>query len=294
MSTPGMAAAPTVSFEFFPPNDPEMEQTLWASVARLEALAPQFVSVTYGADGSTRERTFSVVTRIAAQTSLVAVPHLTCVGARREEILAVARRYWDAGLRHVVALRGDPAAGATAYTPVAGGFDYAADLVAGLRAMAGFEISVAGYPETHPEASSADEDIAALRRKVDAGATRVLTQFFFAPDSFLRYRDRCAAAGIAARVVPGILPVNRFDQVRRFARRCGATIPAPIARRFAEVDADAAAHRQVAVEVAVELVTRLQREGVDAFHFYTLNRAELTEAVCEAIGVRRPATGAPA
>jgi methylenetetrahydrofolate reductase (NADPH) len=263
-----------------------MEQTLWESVQRLAPLAPRFVSVTYGADGSTRTRTHNVVTRIQRETSLTGAPHLTCVGAPREELLAVAREYWQQGIRHIVALRGDPPQGAERYEPHPQGFAYAADLVAGLRSVADFDISVAAYPEGHPEARSADEDLENLRRKLDAGATRAITQFFFDPDVFLRFRDRCVAAGITASVVPGILPITRFPQVVRFAARCGASVPAWLQQRFDGLDADPETRRLIAASVAIEQVQRLERHGVRDFHFYTLNRAELTFAICHALGVR--------
>src|SRR5512134_2239642 len=207
----------TVSFEFFPPNDAAMEQTLWASIQRLAPLGPRFVSVTYGADGSTRERTHAVVMRILRETTLTPAPHLTCVGASREEVLAIARGYWNAGVRYLVALRGDPPAGQGAYCPHAGGFDYAVDLVRGLRSVGDFDISVAAYPEVHPEAPDAAHDLDNLRAKIDAGADRAITQFFFETDTFLRFRDRCTKSGIVAQIVPGILPITRFPQMLRFA-----------------------------------------------------------------------------
>ena len=278
--------APSVSFEFFPPTDAAMERTLWASVARLAPLGPAFVSVTYGADGSTRDRTHAAVTRIAREARLTAVPHLTCVGARREEINAIARRYREAGIRHIVALRGDPAAGSSRYVPAPGGYAYAADLVAGLRRVADFEISVAGYPETHPEAASAAADIANLKAKCEAGASRVITQFFFEADLFLRFRDRCVAAGIGVPIVPGILPVTRLPQLERFASRCGASVPAWLSARFQGLEEDAETRQMISAAVAIDLVTRLQREGVEHFHFYTLNRAELSCAICHALGIR--------
>jgi methylenetetrahydrofolate reductase (NADPH) len=277
-----------VSFEFFPPNDAAMEATLWASVQRLAPLAPRFVSVTYGADGSTRERTHAVVTRVQHETSLTGAPHLTCVGAPRGEILAVAQRYWDQGIRHIVALRGDPPVGVTRYEPHPQGFAYAADLVAGLRRIADFDISVAAYPETHPEASGPGQDLDNLKRKIDAGATRAITQFFFDNDDYLRFRDRCAAAGITVSIVPGILPITRFPQVTKFAARCGARIPAWLEERFAGLDNDPDTRRLIAANVAIEQVSRLRRHGVTEFHFYTLNRAEMTYAICHAIGVRAP------
>jgi len=284
----------SVSFEFFPPGDPEMERTLWASIQRLAPLAPRFVSVTYGADGSTRERTHNVVTRILRETPLTAAPHLTCVGAPRSEILDIARAYWDAGVRHIVALRGDPPAGQAGYVPHPDGFAYAADLVRGLRSVGDFDISVAAYPEVHPEASSPEADLDNLRSKLDAGATRAITQFFFDTDAFLRFRDRCAARGITAELVPGILPITRFPQMLRFAKRCGAGVPEWLQHRFDGLDDDPDTRRLIAANVAIEQVRRLQREGVQDFHFYTLNRAELTYAICHALGVRAPAARAAA
>ena len=276
----------SVSFEFFPPNDAEMERTLWASVQRLAPLKPHFVSVTYGADGSTRERTHNVVTRILRETSLTPAPHLTCIGAPREEILSIARGYWDAGVRHIVALRGDAPAGQGAYQPYPGGFDYAVDLVRGLRDVGDFDISVAAYPEGHPEAPSAEFDLDRLHAKLDAGANRAITQFFFETDAFLRFRDRCVARGIAAELVPGILPITRFPQMLRFARRCGASVPEWLQQRFEGLDDDPETRRMIAASVAIDQVRKLQREGVQEFHFYTLNRAELTYAICHALGVR--------
>ena len=280
-----------VSFEFFPPNDEAMERTLWSSIQRLAPLGPRFVSVTYGADGSTRERTHKVVTRIQRETRLTAAPHLTCIGSSRGEVLDIARRYWDQGVRHVVALRGDPPAGAKGYAPHPDGFAYAADLVAGLLTVGDFEISVAAYPEKHPEAPSAAFDIGVLKRKQDAGATRAITQFFFEPSLYLRFRDACAAAGITMSIVPGILPITRFPQLTRFAARCGASVPDWLEERFEGLDDDPDTRKLIAAAVAIEQVARLRHEGVDEFHFYTLNRAELTYAICHALG-RRPAAGA--
>ena len=284
-----------VSFEFFPPADAAMEATLWCSLERLAPLAPRFVSVTYGADGSTRERTHSVVTRIQRQSKLTGAPHLTCIGASRAEILDIARTYWDEGVRHLVALRGDPPQGGGAYRPHPDGFAFAAELVAGLRALAPFDISVAAYPETHPEAASAAADLENLKRKFDAGATRAITQFFYDIGVFLRFRDRCAAAGIHAPLVPGILPITRFPQVLRFARTCGASIPSWLHERFEGLDHDPETRRLIAAAVAIEQVQELRRHGVCEFHFYTLNRAELTYAICHALGLRPlPAPAAPA
>ena len=275
-----------VSFEFFPPADAAMEATLWCSLERLAPLAPRFVSVTYGADGSTRERTHGIVTRIQRQTRLTGAPHLTCVGATRGEILDVARTYWDEGIRHLVALRGDPPRGQGGYRPHPDGFAFAAELVAGLRAVAPFDISVAAYPEVHPEAPSAAADLENLKRKIDAGATRAITQFFYDIGVYLRFRDRCVAAGIDAPIVPGILPITRFPQVVRFARACGASVPQWLHERFAGLDEDAETRRLIAAAVAIEQVEELRRHGVREFHFYTLNRAELTYAICHALGVR--------
>lgn len=280
-----------VSFEFFPPADAAMEATLWQSVQRLAPLSPHFVSVTYGADGSTRDRTHQLVSRIQHETQLTGAPHLTCVGATREEVLEVARQYWREGIRHIVALRGDAPQGATQYEPHPEGYAYASDLVAGLRSVADFDISVAAYPETHPEAPSAEADLDNLRKKIDAGASRAITQFFFDTDDYLRFRDRCVAAGIHVSIVPGILPITRFPQVTRFAARCGAKIPNWLAERFAGLDDDAETRRLIAANVAIEQVSRLRHHGVDEFHFYTLNRAELTYAICHALGLR-PVTGA--
>jgi methylenetetrahydrofolate reductase (NADPH) len=282
----------TVSFEFFPPSDPEMEKTLWSSIQRLAPLAPRFVSVTYGADGSTRERTHNVVTRILRETSLTAAPHLTCVGAPRGEILDIARTYWDAGVRHIVALRGDAPAGQAGYVPHAEGYAYAVDLVKGLKSVGDFDISVAAYPEVHPEAPDAKFDLDNLRAKIDAGASRAITQFFFDTDKYLRFRDQCAAAGITAPIVPGILPITRFPQMLRFAKRCGASVPDALAHRFDGLDDDPETRRMIAASFAIEQVRRLQEHGVSEFHFYTLNRAELTYAICHALGVRAPAARA--
>ncbi|MDH4254416.1 MAG: methylenetetrahydrofolate reductase [Gammaproteobacteria bacterium] len=278
--------APKVSFEFFPPQTEEMERTLWHSIRRLAPLGPRFVSVTYGADGSTRERTHAAVERIPRETGLTPAPHLTCIGASRGEIDAIAREYHDLGVRHLVALRGDPPQGSGRYRPQRDGYAYAADLVAGLRRVADFDISVAAYPEVHPEAASAAADLDNLKRKFDAGATRAITQFFFDVGIYLRFRDRCAAAGITAPIVPGILPITRFPQLTRFAERCGASVPPWLVERFDGLDEDPDTRRLIAASVAIEQVTRLQAEGVDEFHFYTLNRSELTYAICHALGVR--------
>jgi methylenetetrahydrofolate reductase (NADPH) len=279
-----------VSFEFFPPSDDTAAAQLWECVQRLAPLQPDFVSVTYGADGSTRTRTHECVLRILRETNLVVAPHLTCVGASRAEVLRIAQDYWQQGIRHLVALRGDaPAANVLPdgrYQPHAGGFAYASDLVKGLNGIGRFDLSVAAYPEGHPETGTVDADLENLKRKVDAGAGRAITQFFFDTDIFLRYRDRCAAAGIHARLVPGILPITRFPQLLRFAARCGASVPSWLRRRFDGLDDDPETRRMIAASVAIEQVQRLRQHGVDEFHFYTLNRAELTYAICHALDLR--------
>jgi methylenetetrahydrofolate reductase (NADPH) len=277
---------PQVSFEFFPPKDEEMERTLWKSVERLVPLQPSFVSVTYGADGSTRTRTHNIVTKIQETTPLTAAPHLTCVDAPRSEILDIARNYWAHGIRHIVALRGDPPQGQAKYTPHPDGFAYAIDLVKGLKSVADFEISVAAYPEVHPEAPSAEFELEYLKAKIDAGATRAITQFFFDPDVFLRFRDKCVKAGITAAIIPGILPITRFPQMLRMAQRCGASVPDWLVHRFDGLDDDPETRRLIAASVAIEQVQQLQKHGVEHFHFYTLNRSELTYAICHALGVR--------
>jgi methylenetetrahydrofolate reductase (NADPH) len=282
-----------VSFEFFPPVDQQTECSLWQSLARLAPLRPRFVSVTYGADGSTRERTHNVVTRVLRETDLTAAPHLTCVGAPREAILEVARNYWRAGVRHIVALRGDPPQGTVGYQPRPDGFAYAVDLVRGLKTVGDFDISVAAYPEVHPEAPSAAFDLDNLKAKIDAGATRAITQFCFDTDAFLRFRDRCAASGMRASLVPGILPITRFPQLLRFAERCGASVPDWLRHHFEGLDDDAQTRRLIAAAVAIHQVESLRRHGVDEFHFYTLNRAELTYAICHSLGMR-PVGAAPA
>jgi methylenetetrahydrofolate reductase (NADH) len=281
-----VSAAIGVSFEFFPPGDAAMEATLWRSIERLAPLAPRFVSVTYGADGSTRERTHQVVTRIQRETELTGAPHLTCIGASRAQILDIARGYWEQGVRHLVALRGDPPHGEAQLRPHPDGFRYAAELVAALAALAPFDISVAAYPEVHPEAGSAAADLDNLKRKIDAGARRAITQFCFDTQLFLRFRDRVAAAGIRAPLVPGILPITRFPQVLRFARSCGASVPAWLHERFAGLEDDEDTRRMIAAALAIEQVEELRRHGVCDFHFYTLNRAQLTFAICHALGLR--------
>jgi len=275
-----------VSFEFFPPNTEKMEATLWQSIQRLAALEPRFVSVTYGADGSTRERTHAAVARIANETQLTPAPHLTCIDASRGEIDDIARKYWDMGVRHLVALRGDVPKSDAAYVPRIDGYDFAADLVAGLSKIADFDISVAAYPEVHPEAPSPLFDLDNLKRKLDAGASRAITQFFFDVEVFLRFRDLCATAGIESVIVPGILPITRLPQLQRFAESCGASVPDWLHERFAGLEDDAETRQMIAASVAIEQVRKLQAEGINEFHFYTLNRSELTYAICHALGVR--------
>jgi len=282
-----------ISFEFFPPKTEEMEAQLWRAVERLAPLAPRFVSVTYGAGGSTRERTHATVRRILTETALRPAAHLTCVSATREEILDVAREYWNTGVRHLVALRGDPVTGiGTSYQPHPGGFAYASDLVAGLRREFDFELSVSAYPETHPTAGSMDAEIDNLKRKIDAGATRAITQFFFDNAIYLRYRDRARAAGITVPIVPGIMPVTNFGQTRKFSAMAGASVPDSMARHFDGLEEDADTRKLVAATLAAEQCTKLADEGVEDFHFYTLNRADLAYAICHILGLR--ATREPA
>ena len=275
-----------VSFEFFPPKTEKSETTLWSTVERLAPLQPRFVSVTYGADGSTRDRTHRIVSRINAETQLTGAPHLTCVEATAEEVDEIARGYWEEGVRHIVALRGDPPQGNDTYVPHPGGYQYAVDLVTGLRNVADFDISVAAYPEVHPEADSPIADLDNLKRKLDAGASRAITQFFFDADVYLRFRDLATAAGIDAPIVPGILPISNFASLQRFAAACGASVPQWLHEKFAGLDEDPETRQMISANVAIELVERLQKEGVNEFYFYTLNRAELTYAICFALGVR--------
>ena len=280
-------SAPRVSFEFFPPKTPEAETSLWKTVERLAPLNPEFVSVTYGADGSTRERTHQVIESILTKTELKPVPHLTCVGAPRDEIDAIADDYWSMGVRQIVALRGDPEGGAEAdYQPHPNGYAYASDLVEGLLTTHPFELFVAAYPETHPQAISADTDLDNLKRKVDAGGHRAITQFFFDNAIFLRFRDRVAAAKINVELIPGILPVTNFNTLVRFADACGASIPATLKTLFEGLDEDPSTRQLIAAHAAVSQAEDLGREGVNDFHFYTLNRADLSFAVCHALGVR--------
>ncbi|TPG43500.1 methylenetetrahydrofolate reductase [Sphingomonas koreensis] len=278
-----------VSFEFFPPKTEKMDATLWEAIETLAPLGPRFVSVTYGAGGSTRERTHATVARIQRETPLAAAAHLTCVEATKAEIDAVAEEYWAAGVRHIVALRGDPPVAGAAYAAHPGGYENAADLVAGLRKLHPFEISVAAYPECHPDSADDHSDIDNLKRKIDAGANRAITQFFFTPEAFFRFRDKAAAAGIGAEIVPGILPVSNVAQTRKFAGMCGAAIPAWMDRLFEGLDDHPGARQLVAATVAAEMCRKLYAGGVREFHFYTLNRAELSYAICHLLGLRAKA-----
>ena len=284
-----------VSFEFFPPKTDEMEATLWDSIERLAPLEPSFVSVTYGAGGSTRERTHATVARIIKETSLKPAAHLTCVAATKDQVDEVIRDYWSAGVRHIVALRGDPVGGVgTKYESHPGGYEGSPELVAGIKAIGDFEVSVSAYPERHPESPSLDTDIDMLKRKVDAGATRAITQFFFDNDVYLRYLDRVRAAGVTIPIVPGIVPVQNFKQTASFAARTGASVPDWLARRFEGLENDPATRKLIAAAVAAEQALDLVDRGVTEFHFYTMNRADLVYAVCHLLGMRPKDTVASA
>ncbi|ESR27352.1 methylenetetrahydrofolate reductase [NAD(P)H] [Lutibaculum baratangense] len=277
----------SVSFEFFPPKNEAMERTLWRSIERLAPLQPKFVSVTYGAGGSTRERTHNVVARIVRETPLRPAAHLTCVGASCDEVDEVVRLYHEAGVRHIVALRGDPAEGVGAcYAPHAQGYQTTADLVAGIKRVGDFEVSVSAYPEKHPESPDVDADLDVLEAKVDAGADRAITQFFFSNEHFYRYRDRVAARGIDVDLVPGILPISNFAQVKKFAGMCGASVPDFLGERFEGLDEDPETRQLVAAGVVAEQILDLAANGVKEFHFYTLNKAELSYAACHMLGLR--------
>ena len=276
-----------VSFEFFPPKTEKMEENLWAAIRRLEPLQPEFVSVTYGAGGSTRERTHNTVARIVRETTLAPAAHLTCVSASRAEVDAVVRDYWAAGVRHIVALRGDPQAGVgTRYTPHPDGYATTMELIAGIKQIGTFDISVGGYPEMHPESGSLQKDLDHLKAKVDAGATRIITQFFFDNAHYLRFVERCRAAGIWCPILPGIVPIHNFKQVASFGAKTGTTMPAWLARKFEGIENDAATQHLVAAAVAAEQVSDLVDEGARQFHFYTLNRADLVFAICHLLGLR--------
>jgi methylenetetrahydrofolate reductase (NADPH) len=281
-----------VSFEFFPPKTEKMEQTLWEAIETLAPLGPRFVSVTYGAGGSTRERTHNTVARIARETAIPAAAHLTCVEATKEEIDEIARAYWEAGVRHIVALRGDPPRAGEKFQTHPGGYENAAALVKGLKAIAPFEISVAAYPECHPDSADKASDLDNLKAKIDAGADRAITQFFHEADTFLRFRDDAAKAGIHAEIVPGIMPVTSFAAVARMSAMCGTAVPGWLERLFEGLDDLPGARQLVAATIAAELCRKLYAGGVRHFHFYTLNRAELAYAICHLLGKRRVAAAA--
>lgn len=280
----------SVSFEFFPPKTQTMEETLWRSIERLAPIEPRFVSVTYGAGGSTRERTHATVKRVLDETPLTPAAHLTCVDATRRQVDEVARRYHQAGVRHIVALRGDAPDNQSRFTPHPEGYRNAADLVAGLKRVADFELTVGAYPEVHPDARSADDDLDNLKAKLDAGASRAITQFFFDSDVYFRFLDRARAAGISAPIIPGILPVTNFAAVQRFSATCGATVPAWMAELFEGLDDSPDTRQLVAATVAAEQCLQLKQQGVTEFHFYTLNRAELTVAICHRLGLKGAVT----
>ncbi|WP_374540653.1 methylenetetrahydrofolate reductase [Sphingorhabdus sp.] len=282
----GLPGDAEISFEFFPPKTEKMEEQLWDAIVTLAPLAPRFVSVTYGAGGSTRERTHNTVARIARETAIPAAAHLTCVDASRDEIAEVANAYWAAGVRHIVALRGDPPNAGGRFEPHPQGYASAAELVEGLRKLHPFEISVSAYPETHPEAATAQSDIDFLKRKLDAGASRAITQFFFEPDTFFRFRDAAAGAGVDAEIVPGIMPVSNFAAIQRMSKMTGTAIPEWMAHLFDGLDDHPAARQLVAATIAAEMCRRLYAGGVRQFHFYTLNRAELSYAICHLLGKR--------
>lgn len=275
---------PSLSLEFFPPKTDELTRALWRAAVELAPLRPSFVSVTYGAGGSTRDRTHDLVVRLQRELKLRTAAHLTCVGATRAEVDAIAARYWRDGIEHIVALRGDPPEMNGAYQPHKGGYAYARDLVEGLRKVALFEISVAAYPEIHPEAVNAEVDLENLKRKYETGAQRAMTQFFFDTEIFARFLDRAAKAGIAMPIVPGILPIANFARARDFAARCGASVPEALAARFDGVAADSDEHRKIALDVAIEHCQALRKLGVDHFHFYTLNRSDMVLAIARALG----------
>lgn len=285
--TPAEKLAPVaVSFEFFPPKTDEMEHKLWEAITQLEPLSPGFVSVTYGAGGSTRERTHHTVKRMIDETGLRPAAHLTCVNASRDEVDAVAKAYWEAGVRHIVALRGDPAQGSAAYVPHPKGYQYSCELVAGLKRIGDFEISVAAFPEKHPDSASFDADIDYLKQKIDAGATQAITQYFFDVEHYFRFLDKVRAAGVTIPIIPGILPVGNFAQVTKFSAMCGASVPQWLSTLFEGLDHEPLKRNSVAVAVATEQCRQLLAQGVDHLHFYTLNRADLTGAICHLLGLR--------
>ena len=279
-----LAGKVNVSFEFFPPNSPKMEDTLWQSIKRLEGLSPKFVSVTYGANNSTRERTHRIISRIQKETNLTPVPHLTCIGAKRSELIEIAEDYWNSGIRHIVALRGDLPESEEQQSHNS---MYALDLVKLLKSVADFEVTVAAYPEVHPEAPNAQFDLINLKRKADAGATQAISQFFFDTETYLRYRDRCVTSGIDIEIIPGILPVTNFNQLLKFSSMTNVAVPGWMHSLYDGLDADPMTRNLIAANVAIEQVKVLAKEGVRDFHFYTLNRSDLTFAICHSLGVRQ-------
>ena len=284
--TQQIIGAVNVSFEFFPPNTIEMEQALWKSIERLAPLSPEFISVTYGAGGSTRDRTHNIVSRIQNEKQIATAAHLTCVAASKSEIHSIATNYWSEGIRHIVALRGDPIKDHVTHQAEDDGYMYAAHLVTALKKIANFDITVAAYPEMHPEAKSAQADLDNLKRKVDAGANRAITQFFFEAETYLRFRDKAVSAGINVPIIPGILPVTNYKQVVKFSKSCGTSVPEWMTNLFADLDDDPSTRKLVAATVVAQHCSVLQSEGVNNFHFYTLNRADLVYAICHILGIR--------
>ena len=275
-----------VSFEFFPPKNEKMNDKLWFALQKLAPLSPRFVSVTYGAGGSTRQLTHETVVRIQNETNLTAAAHLTCISASKEEVDNVAQSYWDAGIRHIVALRGDPPKGHKSYIPHPDGYAHASDLVAGLKKIADFEISVAAYPEKHIEALSEKDDLENLKRKIDNGANRAITQLFFDPEIFLKFRDKAEKSGIEVPIVPGLMPITNFDQNMKFAQACGASIPKWLLDLFNGLEEDLETKKLLSASIAIEQVKYLVKHGVNEFHFYTLNRPDLTFAICKSLGIK--------
>lgn len=290
----GLAKRPSISFEFSPPKGPKSEESLWEAIRRLEPLNPSFVSVTYGAGGSTRDRTHRTVVRMLKETSLRPAAHLTCVEASREEVDEVIRDYWDAGIRHIVALRGDPPGSlGGAYTPRSDGYQNATELTAGIRGIAPFDVSVGVYPQIHPESPSVDHDIEVLKAKVDAGATRAISNFFFDIDGYLRFVEKIRKAGVTIPILPGIMPVSSFEGLKNMSQRIGVSIPTWLANLFEGLDEDPETRKLIAASVAAEMCVRLAEEGYSDFHFYTLNRADLVYAICRVLGVRETPTSKP-
>jgi len=275
-----------VSFEFFPPKNEKMNEKLWFALQKLAPLSPRFVSVTYGAGGSTRQLTHETVVRIQKETNLTAAAHLTCVSASKDEVDEVARSYWDAGIRHIVALRGDPPKGKKSYLPHPNGYSYASDLVAGLKKIGDFEISVAAYPEKHIEALNEEDDLENLKRKIDNGASRAITQLFFDPDVYLKFRDKAQKSGIDVPIVPGLMPITNFDQNIKFAKACGTSIPRWLLNLFNGLESDMETKKLLSISIAVEQVKHLIKNGVNEFHFYTLNRPDLTFTICRLLGIK--------